>query len=113
MTDRLGRDTSMAAQNAQPDSSNKIFIARQPIFRGNGRVFGYELLFRSGLDNFFDSGQDGDEATSKVITNTFSLIGISKIIILKKLQNLFPRTSPFPISCPSMSIRRPCAEAWW
>ncbi len=62
-----------------PDRGGRIFIARQPIFRRNGRVFGYELLFRSGLDNFFDEGQDGEQATSRVITNTFSLIGISKI----------------------------------
>ena len=68
----------------QPDSANRIFIARQPIFRGNGRVYGYELLFRSGLDNFFDEGQDGEQATSKVITNTFSLIGISKITAGRK-----------------------------
>ena len=68
----------------QLDSGSKIFIARQPIFRRNGRVFGYELLFRSGLDNFFDKTQDGDQATSRVITNAFSLVGISKITEGKK-----------------------------
>lgn len=30
------------------------FLARQPIHDRNGKIFGYELLFRSGLDNFFD-----------------------------------------------------------
>ncbi|MEW6518403.1 MAG: HDOD domain-containing protein [Thermodesulfobacteriota bacterium] len=72
------------ATEEQPGSGSRIFIARQPIFRRNGRVFGYELLFRSGLDNFFDAGQDGEQATSRVITNTFSLIGISKITEGKK-----------------------------
>jgi len=67
----------------ESDASSKIFVARQPIFRRNGQVFGYELLFRSGLDNFFDQSLDGDQATSKVITNTFS-IGINKITGGKK-----------------------------
>jgi EAL and modified HD-GYP domain-containing signal transduction protein len=72
------------AEYETSDSGSKIFIARQPIFRRNGRVFGYELLFRSGLDNFFDNTQDGDQATSRVITNAFSLVGISKITAGKK-----------------------------
>lgn len=71
-------------ENEQPDGGSRIFVARQPIFRQNGKVYGYELLFRSGLDNFFDETQDGDTATSKVITNTFSLIGITKITEGKK-----------------------------
>ena len=61
-----------------------IFIARQPIFKRNMRVFAYELLFRSGLANFFDPSQDGDEASSKVITNSFLLIGIAKVTGGKK-----------------------------
>ncbi|HIJ77741.1 MAG: HDOD domain-containing protein [Desulfobulbaceae bacterium] len=61
-----------------------IFIARQPIFKRNMRVFAYELLFRSGLANFFDPRQDGEEASSKVITNSFLLIGIAKVTGGKK-----------------------------
>ncbi|MCB2182852.1 MAG: HDOD domain-containing protein [Desulfobulbaceae bacterium] len=87
-----------------PQSSNRIFVARQPIFKRSLRVYGYELLFRSGLDNFFDPNQDGDTATSKLIANSFSLIGISKItegkkafinftddMLLKEYATLFPR----------------------
>ncbi|MFZ5764331.1 MAG: EAL and HDOD domain-containing protein [Thermodesulfobacteriota bacterium] len=86
----------------QPDGSS-IFVARQPIFRQNGTVYGYELLFRSGLGNFFDASHDGDTATSKVITNTFSLIGISRLtegrkafinfsadMLVKEYPGLFP-----------------------
>lgn len=47
-------------------------------------MLGYELLFRSGLDNFFDSSVDGESASSKVITNSFLLIGIKKITAGKK-----------------------------
>ncbi len=34
-------------------SLSKIFIARQPIFDLQQKVYGYELLFRSGFDNVF------------------------------------------------------------
>lgn len=65
-------------------SEPNIFVARQPIFKRNKEVFAYELLFRSGLANYFDPLQDGEEATSKVITNSFLLIGIPTIIEEKK-----------------------------
>jgi EAL and modified HD-GYP domain-containing signal transduction protein len=63
---------------------SNIFIARQPIFRRNRKVYGYELLFRSGLSNYFDSKFDGEHATSSVITNSFLLIGIEKMTEQKK-----------------------------
>ncbi|MCG2741758.1 MAG: HDOD domain-containing protein [Syntrophaceae bacterium] len=65
-------------------SEPNIFVARQPIFKRNKEVFAYELLFRSGLTNYFDPSQDGEEATSKVITNSFLLIGIATITEGKK-----------------------------
>ncbi len=65
-------------------SQPNIFVARQPIFKRNKEVFAYELLFRSGLTNYFDPLQDGEEATSKVITNSFLLIGIANITEGKK-----------------------------
>ncbi len=71
-------------QHDSTAGESNIFIARQPIFKRSGRVFGYELLFRSGLDNFFDTSVDGESASSKVITNTFLLIGIKKITEGKK-----------------------------
>lgn len=30
-----------------------VFVARQPIFNRRKKVVGYELLFRSGNDNFY------------------------------------------------------------
>lgn len=61
-----------------------IFIARQPIFKRNQKVFAYELLYRAGLGNYYDPLQDGDQATSKVITNSFLMIGIARITEGKK-----------------------------
>lgn len=66
-----------------PQRSN-IFVARQPIFNRNQKVFGYELLFRSSLANYFDPAQDGEEATSRVITDSFLLLGIPRLTESKK-----------------------------
>ena len=89
---------------AMDASEPNIFVARQPIFKRNKEVFAYELLFRSGLNNYFDPMQDGEEATSKVITNSFLLIGIAAItegkkafinfseeMLLKGYPTLFPK----------------------
>lgn len=51
-----------------------IFVARQPIFDRRQRVFGYELLYRSGMTNKYD-GTDGTEASLAVIRNTFLFLG--------------------------------------
>jgi EAL and modified HD-GYP domain-containing signal transduction protein len=51
------------------------FIARQPIFDREMRVCAYELLFRSGPVDYFDS-PDPDVATSKVIVDTLVLPGL-------------------------------------
>jgi len=56
----------------------EVYVARQPIFKKNKKIFGYELLFRDGTSNFF-TGIDGNTATSKVLTNSFFTIGIESI----------------------------------
>jgi c-di-GMP-related signal transduction protein len=55
------------------------FIARQPIFDGNMKVFGYELLFRNGVENCF-SGTDEDQATSQVIATSALLFGMESLL---------------------------------
>lgn len=56
----------------------EVFVARQPIFDRYRRVYGYELLFRSSLENFFPD-IDGDRASSSVINNSFLVMGIQSI----------------------------------
>lgn len=56
----------------------EVFVARQPIMDLRQKVFGYELLFRQGLDNYFQA-TDGDKATAAVIDTSFSLIGIESL----------------------------------
>ncbi len=54
------------------------FIARQPIFDIKQQVFAYELLFRSGLHNYFDC-DDIDHASTSVIANSFLLFGLDEM----------------------------------
>ncbi len=54
------------------------FIARQPIFDLKENVYAYELLFRSGLHNYFDC-DDVDHASTSVIANSFLLFGIDEM----------------------------------
>jgi c-di-GMP-related signal transduction protein len=60
-----------------------IFVARQPIFDNRNMVFGYELLYRSGKSNCYDTS-DGDQATIDVIRNSFTIIGIDTLTDGKK-----------------------------
>ncbi len=51
-----------------------VFVARQPILDSSRKLCGYELLFRSSLDNVFLS-VDGDKATAELVNHAFVLIG--------------------------------------
>lgn len=58
---------------------SEFHIGRQPIFDRNMDIFAYELLFRSGEQNSANF-IDGAKATSTVIINTFTEIGIEKLV---------------------------------
>lgn len=53
------------------------FIARQPIFNCDRTIYGYELLFRSSLANFFD-GSNPDGAAASAADNMF-LFGLDRL----------------------------------
>ncbi|WP_391116966.1 EAL and HDOD domain-containing protein [Psychrobacillus sp. L3] len=55
-----------------------IFVARQPIFTKNERIFAYELLYRDGQNNSFPA-LDGDTATLDVLVHSFLTIGINEL----------------------------------
>ena len=55
------------------------YIARQPIFNPQRGVFGYELLFRSGPENYFAQDVDGDTASSALMCDTMGLHGLSEL----------------------------------
>ena len=64
-----------------PDKLNDIstlhYVARQPIFDRDQKVFGYELLFRDGLENAF-TGTDADAASRATLDNSL-LIGLDTL----------------------------------
>ena len=62
-----------------------IFVARQPILDTEKKIFGYELLFRTGLENFFDQSMDIDFASSKTLLDTLLLFGIEELTKGKKM----------------------------
>ena len=66
-------DTGASAAKTN-GSTDKVFVARQPIFDGEQNLFGYELLYRSSLNNSYD-GADGTSATLAVVREAFLVLG--------------------------------------
>ncbi len=64
--------------SSQSMLKQSILVGRQAIFDRQMEVFGYELLYRDGTGNCANI-MDGDEATAKVMVNTFLEIGIDHI----------------------------------
>ena len=50
---------------------NNFFVARQPIFDKKGKLWGFELLFRTGLSENSATINDPDAATLLVASNGF------------------------------------------
>src|ERR1700756_470532 len=63
-----------AAKDPVLDAKPLRFVARQPIFDREEKVFGYELLFRDGLENAF-TGTDV-EAASRATLDSSLLMGL-------------------------------------
>jgi len=60
-----------------------IYVARQPIFDRQQKVYAYEILYRSSEENY-NFASNGDLATSDVIVNSFLAIGLDKLTRGKK-----------------------------
>lgn len=60
-------------------SDNAIFLARQPIFDRLKGVVGYELLYRDSQDSSGANVTDGNQATARVLLNTFVEIGLDTV----------------------------------
>ena len=81
-----GPDDS-AADSGFPD----VFVARQPIFDRRTQVYGYELLFRTGLENFCPQ-DDLDHAAASVLENAWLTFGLPALIGTKKAFINFTRS---------------------
>lgn len=55
-----------------------IFVGRQPILDTEGRIYGYELLYRNSEKNSFPN-IDPEQATIQLLINTFLSIGVDQI----------------------------------
>ena len=60
-----------------------VLVGRQPILDHKRNIYGYELLFRSGKDNFY-SCDDPNEASLTVIGTTIFHIGLKNLVGKKK-----------------------------
>ncbi|MFA5904713.1 MAG: HDOD domain-containing protein [Desulfobacula sp.] len=82
----------------------EVFLARQPVFTTEKKMFGYELLFRHGFENCYPVGTDGDATTSNLLSNIFfpfdfneilngksGLINFTKNLILQNIPLLLPK----------------------
>lgn len=80
MTD-ADHSTARPSSDPTPESTETgdVFVAAQPIFDRQTKVYGHELLFRSGPDNFFPPGSDPDQATSNVIATGLGMIGLEAL----------------------------------
>lgn len=65
---------SPATSGPSDAKPNTRFVARQPILTREEKVFGYELLFRNGVDDCFRAGDA--EAACRSTLNTSMLVGL-------------------------------------
>jgi EAL and modified HD-GYP domain-containing signal transduction protein len=56
-----------------------VFVGRQPILDAQQRVFGYELLYRSGAQNYY-TGTDGNQATCATVNNAMNIMGLTELV---------------------------------
>lgn len=59
---------------------SEFLVGRQPIFNRTREVIGYELLYRALDTDEKANIQNGDYATTQVLLNTFSEIGLDNIV---------------------------------
>jgi c-di-GMP-related signal transduction protein len=86
-----------------PDSKAMRYVARQPIFDREEKVFGYELLFRDSLENCFVG--DADEASRATLDRSLlmgldvlcdgrrAFVNCTRNTLIKGLVGLLPSTT--------------------
>lgn len=60
-----------------PSFYEEIFVARQPVFTADMKIWGYELLFRHSANSQVAMVMDGDQATAQVIADGYALASAS------------------------------------
>ncbi len=80
------------------------FLARQPVFNTKLKLFGYELSFRDGFNYMSHQEPTGDQAASRVIAESFLLVGpeiisggkrifirFTEKLLVNQIATLFPK----------------------
>lgn len=84
----------------------RVYVARQPIFDVQQWVQGYELLFRSDLENVFPD-VNGNKASISVLDAAFMSIGIERLTGGKRAFINFTDEllrQPLPIALPKETV---------
>jgi c-di-GMP-related signal transduction protein len=112
-----------AGQGAAPARVKDVkplrYVARQPIFDRDQRVFGYELLFRDGLENAFSGNRD--EASRATLDRSLlmgldvlcdgrrAFVNCTRDTLIKGLVTLLPSTS----TVVEVLENVPADPMWW
>src|SRR3954462_9324940 len=75
----LNADTNTSPVEPCRTISEQVLVSRQPIYRSDMSVLGYELLFRDD-DSDQASFVDGSQATTDVIINSLMDIGLKELV---------------------------------
>ena len=80
----------------------EVFLARQPIFNKERKVVAYEILYRENAHNYYNPNNDGDMATTSVVSDALIHFGIEGLTKGKKAfinftKNLLLENLPFLI----------------
>jgi c-di-GMP-related signal transduction protein len=98
-----GQGTAPAKAKQPKDARPLRYVARQPIFDREEKVFGYELLFRDGLENTFSG--DTDEASRATLDRSLlmgldvlcdgrrAFVNCTRDTLIKGLVTLLPSAS--------------------
>ena len=69
----------MTGQGDGSEKARDIYIARQPVFDGKGGIFGYELLFRTSLENRFDARFSVDYAAAHTLLDVLTVFHLGEL----------------------------------
>ena len=84
---------------------DKRFIARQPILDRHENTVAYELLYRSGWENFF-SHHDLDEASAQTLHDSLLEFGLDALVGSKKAYLNITRRTPGDRSVHNNKLQR-------
>ncbi len=81
-----------SAQHLAEMPRRDVYVARQPIFDESSKIFGYELLYRSGFENEY-TASDGDQASLAVLSDSAFVFGVEALAGKGRAFVNFTRTS--------------------